>query len=212
MPSNPTAAQVEAARENGALSHGPNDTSNTRYNAVKHGILADVVYCKDENEEYEFEALLAGVMEEWDPQTQNEVFYTERIAQCMWRFRLIELRFCKNPGMGNEDLVLHGRYERHVSRELHEAEDKLTALQAGRVARESLSDETNPSANPESRKTASQPLPEAVAAESLRRVTRIFEIIGDLSDDDRTFLRTAARSHLATVMPKLVLMPTENAA
>ena len=61
-------------------------------------------------------------------------------------------------------------------------------------------------------KTPSTPQSDPSATESLRRVTRIFEIIGELSDDDRTLLRSAARSHLATVMPTLSLLTAQNAA
>ncbi len=39
MPKHPTPAQREASRRNGGKSHGPHDTSQTRFNALKHGAM-----------------------------------------------------------------------------------------------------------------------------------------------------------------------------
>jgi hypothetical protein len=153
-------AQTAASRENGEKSQGPLDTSKSRFNAVKHGILSDVVFCRDENECEAFDALLEGLREEWDPVTQTEAFYLERIAHCMWKLRGIELRYGPDSRLGPANLVLLGRYERHVSRELAAAEEKLRDLQTERIEAEGgladagpaqalhlelLSDETNPS-------------------------------------------------------------------
>ena len=219
-----TLAQIEASRENGKKSNGPKDTSKTRHNAIKHGILADVAYCQTEADREAFEALRAALIEELAPETQMEQFYAERIAQCMWRTRLIEKRMA-HPYLGSEQWHTFGRYDRMVSRELTIAEDKLEALQTARRRSAGIlpasqggshlsndSDETNPSAGVGALESAAEADPGAAELESLRRVTRVFEIIGDLSDDDRNLLRSAARSHLATVMPELELITSGDAA
>ena len=254
-------AQIAASRENGAKSQDPRDTTNTRHNAVKHGILSDVVYCKDDSERTAFEALLAGLTDEYAPQTQSEAFYTERIAHCMWKMRTLEMRIADRPGIGTDALPLIARYDRHISQELTQAETKLRQLQSERMQQECLLDETNPSLSsvatghqtcpslspvatshqtcppqpsaesPDAARGAGNPAcrplpsgtpsipgripqnrpywglqqpprsrkdPQATAAESLRRVTRIFELAGQMTEQDRAALKAAAHNHLQT--------------
>ena len=197
-----TLAQIRASRENGKKSDGPKDTSKTRLNAIKHGILADVAYCETEAERQAFEALRAALMEDLDPQTQMEQFYAERIAQCIWRMRLIEKRLA-NPHLGSEVWERFGRYDRMVSRELTVAENKLQALQTarlsvGQAASLSDSDETNPS-------DPASPTHAGDVVDLLRRVTRAVELLEERTEQDDAFLRMAAQSCMRQLMPDLEL-------
>ena len=131
-------ARADAARRNGRLSRGPRNTSRTRYNAVKHGILSQAVHLKTDEDRRLFSAMLEALREEWRPATQSEIFYLERIAQCMWRLRLIELHFPCDGKTWSDVLSRAARYERMVSRELTIAEEKLRALQEQRLEEEAL--------------------------------------------------------------------------
>ena len=207
-------AQIRASQENGKKSSGPKDTSKTRLNAIKHGILSDEAYCDSDAEVELYVAFEKGIFEDWGPETQSEHFYAERVAQCMWRLRLIQRRLTGKfarygfDKCGPEFLLLMARYERQVSRELTESEAKLRELQAERragEAREGVSDETNPS-------DAASPRPPGPAAEvwvspdeTLRCFTRAFEVMGKLPEKDQAILRTAALTRIAEVMPELAL-------
>ena len=207
-----TLAQIQASRENGKKSDGPKNTSKTRLNAIKHGILTDIVHCETEEERQAFEAMRDALMEDLAPETQMEQFYAERIAQCIWRTRLIEKRLA-NPHLGSEVWERFGRYDRMVSRELTIAEDKLAALQTARIGRDAISsrplsvgqaaslsdsDGTNPS-------DAATPTDSGDVVDLLRRVTRAVELLSERTEQDDAFLRMAAQACMRQLMPDLEL-------
>ena len=201
-----TPAQIAASRENGKKSHGPNDTSNTRFNAIKHGILGCFIRF-DTDEDREVAGQLSdGIIAEWEPQTQSEHFYVERNVQCMWRLRLAEKRLWERPKNMDETYLLVMRYERDLSREITLAEGKLRELRREREQREEKLrrrrrfDETNPSGDDES---GADELLDASAVETLRRLTRVFEVTGGASPEDQDMLKRAARTHLSLAVPKL---------
>jgi len=89
-----TLKRTEVNRQNAQKSTGPKDISSTRYNAVKHGLLAEGVTELDDTEN--FVALCAQLEAELDPVGLIEVFFVRRIALCMIRLRracLIEAEF-----------------------------------------------------------------------------------------------------------------------
>ena len=65
-------------------------------NAVKHGAFAVFLIMPDEDPN-EFEALLADLVEEWNPEGRCENEKIESIAMSMWRKR----RFRKHMGKSN---------------------------------------------------------------------------------------------------------------
>lgn len=82
--------QLEANRRNAQKSTGPKDTSVTRLNALKHGLLSKEVVIKEgdgkENEE-EFRNLLEQLNKDYSPQGAVEEMLVERIAISYWRLR-----------------------------------------------------------------------------------------------------------------------------
>lgn len=89
-----TLKRTEANRLNAQRSTGPKDISATRFNAVKHGLLAEGVTELDDAEN--FIGLCEQLEAELDPVGLMEIFLVRRIALCMIRLRracLIEAEF-----------------------------------------------------------------------------------------------------------------------
>ncbi|MGZ8687447.1 MAG: hypothetical protein ACXWZP_03375, partial [Gaiellaceae bacterium] len=80
-------AQIAANRLNAAKSTGPRTREGkeaVRYNALKHGLLAEAVVLGDESTA-EFERLVALLHDELKPDGQLESLLVDRIAACAWR-------------------------------------------------------------------------------------------------------------------------------
>ena len=78
-----SAAKVEANRQNAQKSTGPNDTTNTRFNAVKHGLLAEGVTELDDHDRYH--AISEGLRTQFNPVSCMETFLVERMTLAMLR-------------------------------------------------------------------------------------------------------------------------------
>ena len=82
-----TERQKQAARANGAKSRGPitpeGKLASSR-NAITHGLLAGTIVLKGESEE-RFNALLADLHAELQPQTSVEITLIETMAAARWR-------------------------------------------------------------------------------------------------------------------------------
>jgi hypothetical protein len=75
--------RTEANRENAQHSTGPNNTASTRFNAVKHGLLAEAVTELDSPET--FHAFLARLEGQLQPVGDVETYLVRRIALGMLR-------------------------------------------------------------------------------------------------------------------------------
>jgi hypothetical protein len=80
-------AKVEANRQNARKATGPKDTTSTRYNAAKHGLLAQGITELDDADAYT--ALLQRLNGSYKPAGDIETFLVERIALAMVRLRRI---------------------------------------------------------------------------------------------------------------------------
>ena len=90
----PGRARAEANRCNAKKSTGPKDTTSTRYNAVKHGLLAEGVTELDSPET--FTEFCAKIAAELQPVGEIETFLVRRIALGMVRLKraaLLEAEF-----------------------------------------------------------------------------------------------------------------------
>jgi len=75
----PTSAKkIAANQKNGNKTHGPNDCSKTKYNALKHGGRASAVCMLDSSQEYR--ELLQRLMEDFNPQGAIETALVESMA------------------------------------------------------------------------------------------------------------------------------------
>jgi hypothetical protein len=89
-----TTAKIAANKKNAALSTGPKNCTSTRFNAVKHGLLAEGVTELDIPET--FPAFCAKITAELQPVGEIEIFLARRIALDMVRLNraaLLEAEF-----------------------------------------------------------------------------------------------------------------------
>jgi len=93
MPRHPSPAQREASRRNGRQSRGPHDTSQTRFNAVKHGLLSKKACFLSEEDRRTYRELHQGLVDDLRPKGMLEAMLVERLASAHCRqMRAIELR------------------------------------------------------------------------------------------------------------------------
>ena len=83
MTQKPSLTKIEANTNNAQKSTGPNDTTSTRYNAVKHGLLAEGVTELDNPEKYH--ELCSQLEAALRPVGDIEKFLVKRIALNMVR-------------------------------------------------------------------------------------------------------------------------------
>jgi len=79
-----TKARLEANRRNAVLSTGPSKTGSTRFNAVKHGLLANGI---TELDVLHYKSLLEEMKSALKPEGPVEEFLTERICLCVVRLK-----------------------------------------------------------------------------------------------------------------------------
>ena len=87
-----TERQREANKRNAQLAKGPSDTSKTRYNATKHGILSGRVLIQlgeGKEDPEEFQRLSDAMREDFSPQGAVEELYVEDLIAIAWRMRRI---------------------------------------------------------------------------------------------------------------------------
>src|SRR5580692_2616765 len=75
--------KTDSNRLNAQNSTGPRDATLTRFNAVKHGLLAKGITELDDSEAYE--SLVRRLTLDRDPVGDLEIFWVRRIAFCMTR-------------------------------------------------------------------------------------------------------------------------------
>jgi hypothetical protein len=75
--------RIAANRANGQKSHGPTDTTSTRYNATKHGLLSAGITELDNAEGYQ--TTLRELIRELNPVGVREMFLVESMAVDMVR-------------------------------------------------------------------------------------------------------------------------------
>jgi len=85
--------QIEANRQNALKSTGPKDVSNTKLNAIQHGILAKTIVLEDSpfNEKTEdFGELQKQFEDDIEPKNIIERKLVETMVICCWKLRRIE--------------------------------------------------------------------------------------------------------------------------
>ena len=75
--------KTDSNRLNAQNSTGPGDTTLTRFNAVKHGLLAKGITELDDSGAHE--SLVQRLTLNYDPVGDLEIFWVRRIAFCMTR-------------------------------------------------------------------------------------------------------------------------------
>ncbi|HVN27799.1 MAG TPA: hypothetical protein VMT64_04900 [Candidatus Binataceae bacterium] len=86
-----SARKLAANRANAERSTGPRTAAGkarSSLNALRHGILARAAFnltIEGEQRRKEFDALIAGLVEEFQPQTTSEHLIVQQLAGCWWR-------------------------------------------------------------------------------------------------------------------------------
>jgi len=83
----PSQRRIEANRRNALLSTGPGNTQRTRYNAIRHGLLAEGLTQWDDAEEYEENILAFRAI--YAPSDPLDTFLIKHMARDMVRSRRI---------------------------------------------------------------------------------------------------------------------------
>jgi len=83
----PSQRRIEANRRNALLSTGPGNTQRTRYNAIRHGLLAEGLTQWDDAEEYEENILAFRAI--YAPSDPLDTFLIKKMALDMVRSRRI---------------------------------------------------------------------------------------------------------------------------
>jgi hypothetical protein len=76
---------IEASQNNGKKGNGPTDSSKVSQNARKHGLASKYLAFKNEEERQEFDALLNGLADEYQPVGRTEVEMINKIAVDLWK-------------------------------------------------------------------------------------------------------------------------------
>ncbi|MGE3855037.1 MAG: hypothetical protein AB7K09_25120 [Planctomycetota bacterium] len=138
--------QIEANRRNAAKSTGPRTEAGkqkSRLNSWKHGLAAHIAVGPDENG-LQFDELRYQMRVELDPAGAHEEELVDRIIQCAWKRRRIEvielqcvLSIDVAAGTFNEKLFdLLFRYRTITDREFHRCHATLNRVQRARIKRD----------------------------------------------------------------------------
>lgn len=143
-----TEKQLEANRRNAQQSTGPKTEQGkaiAKLNAVKHGILSDVVLItKGDGQERRdvYQRLYHGLRESFQPQGMMEEALVEQIVVYLWRKRRV-LRYelgCIRQQLDayqdvaeapDEDVMLRSRKPKTIAQRLAEAQERLERCQQG---------------------------------------------------------------------------------
>ena len=151
-----TQKQLLANRKNAKRSTGPKDTSLTRLNALKHGILSEEVLLKGEKKK-DLEELGRRLRQELAPQGELEIILVDRIISSIWRLKRVlrtesalmsyeyeeglndtwnnktgdERYACKCMLVGGDSQIVQ-RYETTIERQIYRALHELIRFQGAR--------------------------------------------------------------------------------
>lgn len=151
-----TRKQLLANRKNAKKSTGPKDTSLSRLNALKHGILSEEVLLKGEKKK-DLEELGRRLRQELAPQGELEIILVDRIISSIWRLKrtlriesaLMSYEYeeglndkwnneagderyaCKCMLVGSDNQIVQ-RYETTIERQIYRALHELIRFQGAR--------------------------------------------------------------------------------
>jgi hypothetical protein len=80
---------VAANQANGRKGTGPQNTQTVKLNALKHSLLAKHLVFRDEQEETEFNNLLAELQDEYRKDGPTDRVLVEEIAICLWKLQIL---------------------------------------------------------------------------------------------------------------------------
>lgn len=118
---------IAANRQNAQRSTGPKNIAATKYNAMKHGLLARHIIFRTKEEAAEFAHLLHESEEEFRPEGMTQRMLAQEIAMCWWHIFVAhgELSAIRSRRMASQNLLrrfIAKSDDQRVSVLSHEAE------------------------------------------------------------------------------------------
>jgi len=77
-------------KENSQKSTGPNNTSKTRHNAIKHGVTSQMVVINGMESQEEFDELRIQIVSELQPATKIEKLVVDKIVIDFWKLKRLQ--------------------------------------------------------------------------------------------------------------------------
>ena len=137
-----TSARKRAANQrNAKRSTGPKDTTRTRYNSQKHGLLSKAAIIQNgarKEDQHELDSLLEAYWEDFRPEGAMEENLVDEIVSCVWRKRRAlrwESSVSGRYPLKGKLLEKILRYETAIDRQRYRALKELSERQAARRAR-----------------------------------------------------------------------------
>jgi len=81
---------ISANRANAQKSHGPEDCTNVKHNAMKHGLRAKQLFFENAEEEERYKTLLQELAEYKQPEGPIEWMLVEEITTCRWMLQTLD--------------------------------------------------------------------------------------------------------------------------
>jgi hypothetical protein len=131
-------AKLAANRRNAQRSTGPKTLegkARSRWNAVKHGVLANRLLIFEATDREVYEHLLASLCDDLCPANSAEAILVEQIAMSYWRLHLCygyEADLCRTPSRFAHWSDRTGRYATAIHRQLLQNLAQLERLQRRR--------------------------------------------------------------------------------
>ena len=130
-----------ANQRNAKRSTGPKDTTRTKYNARKHGLLSKAAIIQNgarKEDQHELDSLREALWQDLRPEGAMEEILVDEVVSCIWRkrraLRWEALASARSPLSGKVlEKIL--RYETTIDRQMSRALKQLGELQAARRAR-----------------------------------------------------------------------------
>ena len=204
-----TTAQITANQINAQKSTGPRTEAGkarSAQNALRHGLTAKHLVIRPDEQE-EFEALRASLLEELDPQGAVETLTFNELLHAAWnlhRFRRIEAKAWKISPDPVSDPILDpvfdrlGRYQARAQRAYYRALRELRTLQTNRALR---AQKLDPAVEPEIPTIAD--INEMTKQTHSEVTAEAIKIATSLLDYETGVLLSSSRNHRPAVPEKL---------
>ena len=119
-----SAARVAANKQNAQKSTGPKTAegkARSRWNSIKHGLLARRLFTQNESDSDAFDHLLESLREDWQPNGTLEEILLERIAIGYYRLHVVygyEAQYARTSRDFFATIDRTGRYATSINRQL----------------------------------------------------------------------------------------------
>jgi len=131
-------ARAAANKKNAQKSTGPRTAegkARSRWNSVKHGLLARRLFARNESDSDAFDHLLESLREDWQPHGTLEEILLEKIAMGYYRLHVVygyEAQYARSSRDFFATIDRTGRYATAINRQLTQDLNQFERLQRQR--------------------------------------------------------------------------------